>query len=294
MPPPLTFNEYAAVRRRRGDAHQRAASEDAAEPRRDDATPPPEKRQRAPPLFNTARERIGIFLQGQECQVFVLVLTAVDISCALVQIYAAAGAISPPAWFAHALRFLEYQSVFTVLVFVMEALLLLFAFGATLFSHLGYTLDCLVAVVTLGYRVTSDVRVVSLFGFVRVWRIVRLVNRAVASHEEGAQAAREALLIEQECARQALEDKSSAEERLQREIGSRKRVEEMLKTYKDEVETLREALHIAAQSIAEAGGGAGPDIDVGQLGGGLAIPGGSPRFVVAKDGSYDGGGQEDL
>ena len=142
------------------------------------------------------------------------------------------------------------------------------------------------AAVTLVYRITSGVKIVALFGFVRVWRIVRLVNRVIASHEEAGEVARDALLIEQECARQALEDKSSAEERLRREVGSRKRVEEMLKTYKDEVETLREALHIAAQSIAEAGG-PGPEIDAGQIGGSLAIPGNAGRFVVSKDGSYD-------
>ena len=49
-------------------------------------------------------------------------------------------------------------------------------------------------------------------------------------------------------------DKARVEDLLKREIEAKKRVELMLRSYKDEVETLNEALKIAALDIAEAAG----------------------------------------
>ena len=53
-------------------------------------------------------------------------------------------------------------------------------------------------------------------------------------------------------------ERTRIEELLKREIEAKKRVELMLRSYKDEVETLNEALKIAALDIAEA---AGSDLD---------------------------------
>jgi hypothetical protein len=47
-------------------------------------------------------------------------------------------------------------------------------------------------------------------------------------------------------------EKQAAEQSLQREIASRAGIERMLRGYKDEADTLREALTIAAQAVAEA------------------------------------------
>ena len=49
-------------------------------------------------------------------------------------------------------------------------------------------------------------------------------------------------------------EKARIEDMLKREIEAKKRVELMLRSYKDEVETLNEALKIAALDIAEAAG----------------------------------------
>lgn len=277
MTTPLSFNEYAAVRRRMGVGDMQHGGAALGREKTGKGAPSRDVVESA-----SMRTRIGDVLQGQEVQVLILALTAIDISAALVQLFATSGVIPPLRWIAHALHFLEYLSVLIVLIFVVEAGLLLFAFGTTLFSHLGYTLDCFVSMVILCYRITSDVKAASLLGFVRVWRVIRLVNRSIASHEEVSQAARAALSIERERAQKALENKTLADERLAREIVSRKRLEDILKTYKDEVETLREALHIAAQSIAESSTEA-PGIGVAQLYG----PTKPPKFVVSKDGSYD-------
>ena len=49
-------------------------------------------------------------------------------------------------------------------------------------------------------------------------------------------------------------------------MGTQSRVEDMLRGYKEEVDTLREALNIAARTVAETSGYPMPDLDAGEEG----------------------------
>jgi hypothetical protein len=81
-----------------------------------------------------------------------------------------------------------------------------------------------------------------------------------------------------------------AEDALKREIESRKRVESMLRGYKDEVETLSEALKIAAVDIAEAAMDQMREDAEGELVGEdefFEEGGGEGGFVVNRDGTFE-------
>ena len=155
---------------------------------------------------------------------------------------------------------------------------------------------------------------IRLLGAIRVWRVVRLLNSIIGAIEQAHDATKELLLEEKQNVEEAQEEHKRLEAALQREVDAKARVEDMLRSYKEEVDTLREALHIAARTVAEAQGYVGPDAGAtdelrqserAELRGVLrdaaaSVPpqerarlrgkggqGGARRVVVGEDGSYE-------
>lgn len=117
-----------------------------------------------------------------------------------------------------------------------------------------------------------------LLGVLRIWRVFRLVNTLLDREKRAHDSTRDVLEQEQlvrlmrqskgdhlrtdECvllcvcdtqkALQLATEKTAAEQSLKREYESRDGLEKLLQGYKDEVETLKEALNIAAEAVAEA------------------------------------------
>merc|ERR1719487_1376729 len=93
-----------------------------------------------------------------------------------------------------------------------------------------------------------------LLGVLRLWRLLRINTTLVTGEQDAHEVTKAALEAEQLRGVQHQADKARVEDLLKREIEAKKRVELMLRSYKDEVETLNEALKIAALDIAEAAG----------------------------------------
>ena len=137
----------------------------------------------------------------------------------------------------------------------------------------------------------------------RVWRVVRLVHSLLASAQ--GDSAKLQALAEREARRaeSGTEERSELEDSLQREVEARTRTENLVKSLRDENETLTDALNIAALSASERqlldadeyygedllGAGETGSEDEGSDGGG---GGGeeeeevSAKFVISADGTF--------
>jgi hypothetical protein len=101
-----------------------------------DAAPPPVRR-----VFHgrSLSARIGRFVESQELQLVICVLIAVDIASAVTQMFLEGGVLLRGSDAAAGLQhLLEYMSAFVMLAFIMELILLIFAFGKGVFDHAGY------------------------------------------------------------------------------------------------------------------------------------------------------------
>merc|ERR1740124_1363838 len=128
---------------------------------------------------------------------------------------------------------------FTLICFVLELTALLYAFRLSTLSHLGYVTDILI-VLTIVYDGAYGPAGIPLrlLGLLRVWRIARLVATAV----DGVRALHDVTRLG------AGVERLEEEGRLERE--GRVEVERMLRGFKDEADTLKEALQIAAVEVA--------------------------------------------
>ena len=80
---------------------------------------------------------------------------------------------------------------------------------------------------------------------------MRLVNTLLTTKETKLQEIKDARDTDLQILEETRVEIARLEDNLRRELDSKKRVETMLRSYKDEVETLNEALKIAALDIAQ-------------------------------------------
>ena len=144
-------------------------------------------------------------------------------------------------------------TAFTQIYFIVELVMILLSFGLSVLGHLGYTVDFVILAAQFYADLIGPGRENRVLNIFRLWRtyrlLVSLVNIEKEAHDES-----KALLEEIESANRKLEmEKSNIEEDFKREKEARRSVEAMLSDYKEEVDTLNEALKIAARDIAEVG-----------------------------------------
>ncbi|CAM9596355.1 unnamed protein product [Hapterophycus canaliculatus] len=165
-------------------------------------------------------------------------------------------------------RLMQSFTGFTVIFFALEVVMLLAAFRGKFFRHLGYVLDMLVVSACLYAELAGKGKGVRLLGALRVWRVARVMNTLLLSAEGAHEQTRDTLRLAEKSTQDIETDRRRLQETLRREVEARKRVDKMLRGYKDEVvETLNEALKIAAMDIATAGvsTGKGSEGDKDQL-----------------------------
>ncbi len=169
-------------------------------------------------------------------------------------------------------KFLHSVTIFTFFSFVLELVALILSFGVKkFFSHKGYTVDfCIILLCLLvemhfstilsdkepyistannGGMVTAG-KEIRLLGFLRCWRIVRIVESTVKKAElehQSIQSTLEEELLKMEDICKSL---TLATEKVKKETDARRQVEKMLRQYKEEVDVLNEALNLAAMDVA--------------------------------------------
>lgn len=92
-----------------------------------------------------------------------------------------------------------------------------------------------------------------ILNIIRIWRMIRLMYAWLNIEKENHDITKENLLQLEETMKQTQVTFSKFEGELEQEKEARAAIEEMLQSYKEEVDTLNEALKIAAMDIAEVG-----------------------------------------
>ncbi len=142
-------------------------------------------------------------------------------------------------------------SSFTLVFFAFEVALVIVAFGSASTSHWGYLLDGIIVSIQIYGELFNWGKIIHLFNFIRYWRLLRLqsfmINKEVLLHNT----TKNELDILKLSINKITNNLKRTELEVMREKEARIAVDEMLLSYKDEVETLNEALKIAAMDIAE-------------------------------------------
>ncbi|ETI42620.1 hypothetical protein F442_12203 [Phytophthora nicotianae P10297] len=237
--------------------------------------------------FTSLEGRLGAILETTEAQVVMILLIALDIGCTAVEIHLhdqlqlqQLTTEDAPLLVRIATRLVESFTGFTLFLFLIELTVLLAAFRHKFFAHAGYILDLVVVSISLGVElyaqtkgristvfirilivVTRLVSAARLLGILRVWRVLRLIRRLVDQERAAHDTTRQLLEQEQLKLLHVRMQKDAAHESLKREYESRAGLEQLLRSYKDEIVTLKEALQIAAQAVAEATMAESPPFD---------------------------------
>lgn len=213
--------------------------------------------------------RLGAILETTEAQVIMILLIALDIISTAVEIHLhdqqqlhqlnskratadASTEVIAPRLARVVTRLVESFTGFTLFLFLIELAVLLAALRRKFFAHAGYVLDLAVVSVSVTVELYAQTKAVRLLGILRVWRVLRLVRHLVDQERAAHDATRQLLEQEQLKLLHVRMQKEAAQESLKCEYESRAGLEQLLRVYKDEIVTLKEALQIAAQAVAEA------------------------------------------
>ncbi|KAJ1421114.1 hypothetical protein B484DRAFT_452867 [Ochromonadaceae sp. CCMP2298] len=215
--------------------------------------PAPEAKKRS--LIGGAIDSAGEFLEVPQMQGLYVLLIVLDTFASLGEMYASCAANFPANQYALnrgiLVRLLNSFTTFTTLFFMVEIVAVLLVFRLAIFSHWGYVLDVCTSGAQAYLERSGYGKVTRLLNILRYWRMVRLLN-SLLSNEKDAHDRTTALLesSDGEVRRLQLEG-ATLKGDIQKEKEARDAIEDMLLAYKEEVDTLNEALKIAAMDIAE-------------------------------------------
>ena len=269
----LTFDEFRAVNKR-----EKAREENIVKPGGDKQKAGPKKRVRTSveaetpsegkvkdekvvkkSFITVAIDSIGEFLELHQMQTLYVLLIVVDTFVSLAEMY-----LSCPNNFLNedemsssainrkvAVRLLKSFSTFTTFFFAAEIITVIFVFGRSMFTHWGYILDILTTSLQIYLEQKNYGKISRLLNILRFWRMARLMTSMVNTEKDAHD--KTVLLLEksENKVNKLTIEMNNLSIEMKHEKEARDSIEDMLQNYKDEVDTLNEALKIAAMDIAE-------------------------------------------
>ncbi|OQR90426.1 ubiquitin-specific protease [Thraustotheca clavata] len=204
------------------------------------------------------KKSIGMFLESREVQLVMIGLITIDVVTALMVGFLAQNESlesSLATWMVVLNGLLQTMTGFTLMVFVLELVALCVVFQQDFFTHLGYGLDFITVGSSLAWELQYQSKALRVLGMFRYWRVFRfvhtLLNEEVQKRIEINNLLEKERLINQQQELNIRLFKDS----LEQEYSAKKQLNQTLQEYKDEIDTLKEALNIAAMAVA------GRDID---------------------------------
>lgn len=194
-------------------------------------------------------------MEVQQMQALYVILIVLDTFVSLAEMYLSCAANFPSDESAVnrkvMVRLLTSFSAFTLLFFTAEIVAVVVIFGRSMLTHWGYLIDLFATGSQIYLEQHGFGRIARVLNILRFWRMVRLLNSMVSAEKDSHEKTLTLLeASEVEVKRLQLETTSLRTE-IAREKEARDAIEDMLQNYKDEVDTLNEALKIAAMDIAE-------------------------------------------
>ena len=202
----------------------------------------------------SATQMLGDVLELQSTQTLYIVMLILDTFAALAELGILSNQIPSkmfPGVISQVLHLLKLFSKFNMIVFSVEIFLVYLAFGLATIRHFGYLIDFLVITSQLTLDYYGIGRVNRLLNIFRVWRPIRLLSAIIAEERERRDEVKQQVEAKEEEIKACKEEIDSVKEELSKEKSARESIETMLQNYKEEVDTLNEALKIAAMDIAE-------------------------------------------
>jgi len=203
-----------------------------------------------PPTLNI--NNVGYFFESFEVQLITLCLIALDVATAVTNMLLDCGTTTSRLPILS--KIIQSFSGFTIFFFLLELMALIFAFRLSFFTHAGNIIDTVVVATCLIWEVNGESRSIRLLSVLRGWRLLRLVSTMLTKKDLELDQCTEEWHRDQQLLEEAKLEIERLGDSIRREMESKKRVENMLKSYKDEVDTLNEALRIAALDIASTAG----------------------------------------
>lgn len=267
----LTFEEFRAFQQR-GRSRQDEKEGKTSTTDKDAKKPAAAAEKEATKIEKEKGGSLGDFLEMPQFQTFVVIMLMLDTFSALAQLLlgnliAASesgqsgesisdGTIIPVflgifTWQIFSDALITFSG-FALVFFAFEIGAVLMAFRTRVSGHWGYLMDAVIVSSQLYGELTTDWGVANrLLNLLRMWRLVRLVSYVVGLERAEHDATKLVLETTQTHLGQAKSDNLRGKQELAREQEARVTVDEMLAGYKEEVDTLNEALKIAAMDIAE-------------------------------------------
>lgn len=206
-------------------------------------------------FISRTMESIGEFLEVQQMQSLYVFLIVLDTFVSLAEMY-----LSCPTNFHNdsssvnrkvMVRLLNSFSTFTTLFFAAEIVAVVLVFGRAMLTHWGYILDLLTTGGQIYLEQNGYGKVSRLLNLLRFWRMIRLLNSMVSAEKDAHDRTVRLLETSELEVKKLLVETTSLRTEITREKEARDAIEDMLQNYKEEVDTLNEALKIAAMDIAE-------------------------------------------
>ena len=205
------------------------------------------------PIQRSSREICGESLEYFQTQFIVVTFILLDVISVAIEMYMYDKGLTHVSTLSSVLiQLLESFTGFTIMFFLFELGVALYAFQLLFFTHIGYLLDLTSVLTALYYELMHQSKAARLLGIFRLWRAVRMVNSLLDAEQVKHNRTKGELEKEREKNDKLKTEKRVLEKAVENEIEGKRQIEQTLRGYKDEIETLKEALNIAASSVARA------------------------------------------
>jgi hypothetical protein len=207
------------------------------------------------PPSSSARKILGDFLELQSMQTIYIVLLVLDTFAAFAEVCLTSNNQIPRNLFPRAInqlvKSLRLFSKFNLIIFSFEILMVYVAFGLATVTHFGYMTDFLIITAQLSLDYHGVGRINRLLNVFRIWRPIRLLSSLIYIEREEKKDLKKVIDEKEENIQSKDTELENLKIELSKEKNARESIESMLQNYKEEVDTLNEALKIAAMDIAE-------------------------------------------
>jgi hypothetical protein len=265
----LSFDEFTAMRQREKARNEKPSAAQVSDdgstisssipmrklkPKSSPAAKNIKETSEEPSSSSNSLSSIGDFIEMHETQTFCIALIILDSFMAhllsMLTLFLSDMAPDNSKMLLESLMpMLKTSTTFTQIYFVFELAIIFVSFGIGVLGHLGYSVDFIVISIQFYYDLKTRGRESRILNIFRLWRVYRLLMSLVSVEKEAHEVTKDLLEDAESVVKRMEIERLNVEEDLRREKEARSSVEGMLQDYKEEVDTLNEALKIAARGI---------------------------------------------
>lgn len=160
-------------------------------------------------------------------------------------------------------------------LFITEIFILFFAYGPATLTHIGYLSEIIVYSICFSNSLNPyNWRLIRLLFIIRLWRLQRLFSNPTAVLKQENSSLKKKVKQYKEKIKSLQKEIEILNDQIEKEQFQRKELEQSVNESTTEIETLREALEIAAHAVVEA-----------EMGG--PAPGTETDINIQPDGGYE-------